>query len=1070
MTLLLLDTAVREYETILAAAQPAVTTVLFDRAVDSFESLKRKIASAGPVQTVGIVQHGSGALPYYKMLETQATPATVTDAEQSDPSLCSWSELIDFYSFLKAQGAQTIDLISCSLYSNAGWVYVLQQLEQRLALDFRASINDTGNVASGGDWIQESDGVNIQDIYFTQDISKYTNLLNVAFSGATHRMAVAPNATIGSFVLKGGVTSSIPISATSLPDLMVVREAVKGNVIVNWGDTSYGNTSASSGTTIVSNSGIVAIQTGSFAAAYLKSDGTVSSWGNSGAGGSASIAALASSGSPVTAITSFGNQNTALTYEQGFSALREDGSVFFFGGSGTASVIGLGPNSHGMVSVANSGSPVVSIAATGFAFAGLREDGSVSAWGYSSNGGSNTSAGPANSGSPVVALAATFRAFAALRSNGSVYAWGSSFDGGNAASAAQANSGSPVVSITASSAAVAALRQNGTVYAWGDSFYGGNNTLAALASSGSPVTHIAYTSSAFAALRQNGSVYVWGNTSGGGSNSQASLANASSPVVALAATSGSLSGAFAALRQDGTVYAWGASASGGSGSWGNNSVVIPASSGSPVVAIASTQFAFAALRQDGTVYSWGGTSVGGGSMRITSGSPVISISSTSTSFTALRANGTVFAWGDSSFNAGNNTAAQNAGSSGVISLTAGLAGMNSLRSTNPTPASASQALTDDLFGNYIYWSTDSTNTVTINCRSAINGLSGATQTTAMIDYIRTMAERVNSSKYTIPSSQLSAFKSTVLSGVANMQRTFDIDQYFPTINGRNSAAALEINSFITDSSKYICIELPINIPTVLYENGSPVKTLFFDGTNVRDGNNGSASIIAAGTNLTLGTKSISKIAIGSLIGYGGGPAPPATPIPSPARPVVRSNTSMSFFWTMSTLELLSGFTLTLRGDESPIIQNLGADAREYTFTGLTPNTTYTLEMYSTNGTDNVNSALAYFNPAEACSPPSAPSTVSFTPVSPNSLTVSWTTPGSLNGGAIQGYVIYDTLSAGGRYPVNGTRPPRYGVEAWRNTYTILGIAPGSYKFGIAAFNAAGYGTLEVDATTKTFPA
>ena len=67
-------------------------------------------------------------------------------------------------------------------------------------------------------------------------------------------------------------------------------------------------------------------------------------------------------------------------------------------------------------------SGVKAIYSTGFAFAALKEDGTVEAWGSSSYGGSGVPSGL----SGVKAIYSTNRAFAALKEDGTVEAWGNS--------------------------------------------------------------------------------------------------------------------------------------------------------------------------------------------------------------------------------------------------------------------------------------------------------------------------------------------------------------------------------------------------------------------------------------------------------------------------------------------------------------------------------------------------------------------------------------------------------------------------------------------------------------------
>ena len=67
------------------------------------------------------------------------------------------------------------------------------------------------------------------------------------------------------------------------------------------------------------------------------------------------------------------------------------------------------------------------IYSTGSAFAALKEDGTVAAWGSSYNGGSGVPSGLSN----VRAIYSTGYAFATLKEDGTVAAWGDSSYGGS---------------------------------------------------------------------------------------------------------------------------------------------------------------------------------------------------------------------------------------------------------------------------------------------------------------------------------------------------------------------------------------------------------------------------------------------------------------------------------------------------------------------------------------------------------------------------------------------------------------------------------------------------------------
>ncbi|MEY4802591.1 MAG: hypothetical protein RLZZ274_1322 [Cyanobacteriota bacterium] len=322
-----------------------------------------------------------------------------------------------------------------------------------------------------------------------------------------------------------------------------------------------------------------------------------------------------------------------------FAALKSDGTVVAWGDAknGGTAPTGLGG--------------VTQIFSAGSAFAALKSDGSVVSWGDTKNGGT------APTGlSGVTQIFSTQLAFAALKSDGTVASWGDSSSGGTAPTGL-----SGVTQIFSNYLAFAALKSDGTVVSWGDSSNGGtaptglsgvsqifstNFAFAALKSAGSVaswgdsryggtapadlsgVTQIFSTEFAFAALKSDSTVASWGDSSYGGA------APTGLNGVAKIFSTGS---AFAALKIDGTVVSWGKNSNGGTAPTGL----------SGVTQIFSNVFAFAALKSDGTVASWGDSSYGGTAPTGLGG--VTQIFSTAGAFAALKSDGTVASWGDSSY-------------------------------------------------------------------------------------------------------------------------------------------------------------------------------------------------------------------------------------------------------------------------------------------------------------------------------------------------------------------------------------------------------------------------------------
>ncbi len=248
------------------------------------------------------------------------------------------------------------------------------------------------------------------------------------------------------------------------------------------------------------------------------------------------------------------------------------------------------------------------------AFAALKSDGSISAWGYAAAGGSGTS-----TDSGYVKIYSTVGAFAALKSDGSISAWGSSTTGG---------SGTPTdsgyVRINSNAYAFAALKSDGSIVVWGDPDNGGSG-----APTDSGYIQINSTSSyrraAFAALKSDGSIVAWGDQYVGGSG-----APTDSGYVRIYSNRCG----FVALKSDGSLSAWGC-----------YSDSVPAIQ--DVLDVYSTAFAFAAIKSDGSIVAWGDANYGGSGAPTDSG--YVKIYSNWGAFVAVKGDGSITAWGHPDF-------------------------------------------------------------------------------------------------------------------------------------------------------------------------------------------------------------------------------------------------------------------------------------------------------------------------------------------------------------------------------------------------------------------------------------
>ncbi len=228
-------------------------------------------------------------------------------------------------------------------------------------------------------------------------------------------------------------------------------------------------------------------------------------------------------------------------------------------------------------------------------------------------GDSSAVASQLNGTVDVAQIYSSIYAFAALRNDGSVVTWGAPSSGGDSASVANALDGTVnVTNIHPTMYAFAAIRSDGSVVTWGDSFYGGDSSKVAKALNGNIDVKQVYSNKfAFVALRTDGSVVTWGSSGfGGDSSSVASFIDGTVDVMQIFSTGT----AFAALRTDGSVITWGNSLSGGD----STSVASKLDGTVDVVQVVSADTAFAALRADGSVVTWGNSNLGGDSSAVAS--------------------------------------------------------------------------------------------------------------------------------------------------------------------------------------------------------------------------------------------------------------------------------------------------------------------------------------------------------------------------------------------------------------------------------------------------------------------
>jgi len=141
----------------------------YDWETATAETLAKMIADAKDEMTddegfdsIAFACHGPPA-PAGETLHWAITKSAVLNS--------SMTTLGDVGKVLKALAGATkkggrVDLLACNLLKNDFGKELLKKIESRTRTNFAASSNVTGNPKNGGDWVMESDNINIGPIYF----------------------------------------------------------------------------------------------------------------------------------------------------------------------------------------------------------------------------------------------------------------------------------------------------------------------------------------------------------------------------------------------------------------------------------------------------------------------------------------------------------------------------------------------------------------------------------------------------------------------------------------------------------------------------------------------------------------------------------------------------------------------------------------------------------------------------------------------------------------------------------------------------------------------------------------
>lgn len=379
---------------------------------------------------------------------------------------------------------------------------------------------DTGDVVG---WGNPANGAQIPPTIITMD-----DIVEVSCSRSAY-VARRQNGYVVAWGLAAeGGDLRVPAPGVSAADFVHVASNSKafagiktGGNLVAWGDAASGGTVSPE---ILQLTDISKIVGGGTSFAAIRRTGQVVAWGGAAAYSDidpAPVGPVGSAGSAGRASLTDINERAAGTVPPeiatltdiievsgnftAFAAMRGNGRVVAWG---TAANGGEVPsNIAALTTIAELG------CSTARAFSLITRDRQVMTWGDATYGG----AVPDDIASltDIVEVSASWQAFAAVRGNGHVVAWGPNTHGGVVPQ--DIASLDDIVQVVGNAKAFAALRRNGTVVAWGDATLGGD--VSSVVTELHEVQAVYANSQCFVALTSDGRMVTWGNETGGGNSS-----------------------------------------------------------------------------------------------------------------------------------------------------------------------------------------------------------------------------------------------------------------------------------------------------------------------------------------------------------------------------------------------------------------------------------------------------------------------------------------------------------------------------------------------------------------------
>jgi hypothetical protein len=191
---------------------------------------KEQLLAYESVSQIAFLYHYPGyeSLPFFVDDKPTYTDALVEPIEPVKSKYHYFSDkVIDVITSLRDahSGSEQfiVDILSCDLNSQS-YKDEVALIESDLNINIRYSVDKTGNPSSGANWILESDTVNVKDVYFTDTILSWNNVLTVDIANniktnTTFSAFITWNALLKTYTVQKDFKWSDFVIAGSITDL-----------------------------------------------------------------------------------------------------------------------------------------------------------------------------------------------------------------------------------------------------------------------------------------------------------------------------------------------------------------------------------------------------------------------------------------------------------------------------------------------------------------------------------------------------------------------------------------------------------------------------------------------------------------------------------------------------------------------------------------------------------------------------------------------------------------------------------------------------------------------------------